>query len=549
MPVQKTVRIVERMAQGQSLDLDLVSASIASVADKIAAIMASDGSFRKDMSLQELEDDWSKLKSAVPVSSETIPPLQRVETSLRKMLFRLDNSEKSIYVRFLKKIEIASMDGVLDDLEELRGMKPSRAMLTNDISEVIWLLTPSTRAVPPIVTTIDNIWKEKRLTRSPNANGALIPWPSGSQSFAGALRTVREKLMNGQQAEVYEVSGLVSTIDAILNLPTLGPGNGALEERLGILRTSLLQSTIVNRVTLAARFMDLALADLRAAPVLDEFRKLGDTGAAELQDTTKALEGFKGPLAGAVDEKALERVGADLKIFAEEMNRLAPGNPVQKRISQLIYADLQKILRILKGKSIDRHYVDLAITLVLRRIDALKKQQGPKVAPLVLDLNNDWSIIHRNLWTAYPRSRPAEEAETRIRNILSLLSDNKELSGELDAQFMEKVLNNLQELRALELKGPVASSNRAMLSDEQSNYAMMGEPPVGGIDITNVNASLQIKRDGNGVALPINMQPLETINANFQGFVPLIINIKPMTNLPMLLGVAAPEAEEQLSSL
>ena len=58
---------------------------------------------------------------------------------------------------------------------------------------------------------------------------------------------------------------------------------------------------------------------------------------------------------------------------------------------------------------------------------------------------------------------------------------------------------------------------------------------VGGIDLNPNRLNLQIKRDGNGVPLPINLQPLETIQID--GFLPVIINITPVLSLPLLVSV------------
>jgi len=70
----------------------------------------------------------------------------------------------------------------------------------------------------------------------------------------------------------------------------------------------------------------------------------------------------------------------------------------------------------------------------------------------------------------------------------------------------------------------------------------------GGIDLNPELLDLQIKRDGNGVPLPIFQQPIETMN--IQGFLPVIINITPVTNLPALLGlVDEPGDSENFSFL
>ena len=60
--------------------------------------------------------------------------------------------------------------------------------------------------------------------------------------------------------------------------------------------------------------------------------------------------------------------------------------------------------------------------------------------------------------------------------------------------------------------------------------------PVGGIDLNPALLNLQIKRDGRGIPLPVEMQPLQ--NIHIDGFIPVIINIAPINNMPMLLGIA-----------
>jgi len=66
--------------------------------------------------------------------------------------------------------------------------------------------------------------------------------------------------------------------------------------------------------------------------------------------------------------------------------------------------------------------------------------------------------------------------------------------------------------------------------------AMAGSLNYGGIDLNPQLLNLQIKRDGRGIPLPVEMQQIE--NIRIDGFVPLIINITPITNMPMLLGIA-----------
>jgi|GEM_PF-6684645 len=59
---------------------------------------------------------------------------------------------------------------------------------------------------------------------------------------------------------------------------------------------------------------------------------------------------------------------------------------------------------------------------------------------------------------------------------------------------------------------------------------------VGGIDLNPNMMDLKIKRDGRGVPLPMSDQSIEALQ-QIEGFLPVIINVTPIQNLPMLLGL------------
>ena len=67
--------------------------------------------------------------------------------------------------------------------------------------------------------------------------------------------------------------------------------------------------------------------------------------------------------------------------------------------------------------------------------------------------------------------------------------------------------------------------------------------PVGGINLDPALLNLQIKRDGKGMPLPVNQQPI--LNMKIDGFVPVIINVTPV-NLPMLMGFTEDKKKEQV---
>jgi len=69
---------------------------------------------------------------------------------------------------------------------------------------------------------------------------------------------------------------------------------------------------------------------------------------------------------------------------------------------------------------------------------------------------------------------------------------------------------------------------------------------LGGIDLNPALLDLQIKRDDKGIPLPLPMQPIQDMK--IEGFLPVIINITPVTSLPILLGVDELQKQEKLEA-
>lgn len=106
-----------------------------------------------------------------------------------------------------------------------------------------------------------------------------------------------------------------------------------------------------------------------------------------------------------------------------------------------------------------------------------------------------------------------------------------------------EIVNIIMSKKKGELKGAFGSVFKKSSSSSSSSpttegssskdSAMTAQKDVGGIDLNPTMLNLQIRRDGNGVPLPIYEQPIEYLN--IEGFTPVIINISPVT-VPMLLG-------------
>ncbi|MCA9400303.1 MAG: hypothetical protein KC713_01650, partial [Candidatus Omnitrophica bacterium] len=87
---------------------------------------------------------------------------------------------------------------------------------------------------------------------------------------------------------------------------------------------------------------------------------------------------------------------------------------------------------------------------------------------------------------------------------------------------------------------PVVSTNNMGVIDN-TGYFEQVEAPVGGIDLDPANVELKIQSDDPTGDIPFDIDQLNL--ENVEGFIPVIINVSPVTNLPMLLGMNGPLRE------
>ncbi|MBF0384858.1 MAG: isocitrate lyase/phosphoenolpyruvate mutase family protein [Candidatus Omnitrophica bacterium] len=105
------------------------------------------------------------------------------------------------------------------------------------------------------------------------------------------------------------------------------------------------------------------------------------------------------------------------------------------------------------------------------------------------------------------------------------------------------------ELAVNEVEGLIPNKkgkDKAALSSSGGKKAVK-EERVGGINLNPAFLNLQIKRDKAGLALPLPEQDIK--NMQIDGFIPVIINILPANNLPLLLGMKQNGGNFDLSSL
>jgi len=161
--------------------------------------------------------------------------------------------------------------------------------------------------------------------------------------------------------------------------------------------------------------------------------------------------------------------------------------------------------------------------------------------PLKLLFKEDRELFHRLIQNvaSHPGKRILFSDDTSTEEKLKSMGILYHGSGELPYALIA-VVEAVVEFKGVEVPTSPGSTSP---SDETTSRSE-GSSPLGGINLNPDLLDLQIKRDGNGVPLPIfQQQPIADMN--IQGFIPVIINVMPVTNLPALLGLNPCVDEEE----
>jgi len=90
-----------------------------------------------------------------------------------------------------------------------------------------------------------------------------------------------------------------------------------------------------------------------------------------------------------------------------------------------------------------------------------------------------------------------------------------------------------------DVKRTLDEGDHAMVVDT-SRHLRSGKNDVGGIDLNP--SQFDLKTQGPGIEFNLNFDPAMLENMNFTGFIPVIFEIIPVTNLPLLLGINLEES-------
>ena len=197
---------------------------------------------------------------------------------------------------------------------------------------------------------------------------------------------------------------------------------------------------------------------------------------------------------------------------------------------------------------INSHFVDSQVQAIIRKaldheldLPGLDKTAPKRVEKLKTDLNqrpvlkSDTVVktpkadVQR---TAVPRAavqRPAIQEPEVIRQPMNIAPSNapyvrRRSSGPLDpvGQGLDNLVNGVKTLPR-----NVGKFFDGLNKAFNDNAQMVNQPQdhLGGIDFNAAHLNLQIRRDGNGIALPVDQQDLQ--NIQIDGLTPVILSIKP----------------------
>ncbi len=132
----------------------------------------------------------------------------------------------------------------------------------------------------------------------------------------------------------------------------------------------------------------------------------------------------------------------------------------------------------------------------------------------------------------------ANEVKVKEGNTTVILTD-----AGFEPQLTSLLRPFLKEFNKTEVKGvkPAALLDSDGNGIWRANQAMSADKK-GGIDLNAANLNFQIKRNGRGVPLPLPQQDMKMLQG-IEGFIPTILEIKPVTTLPMFSSLKESETQ------
>ena len=300
------------------------------------------------------------------------------------------------------------------------------------------------------------------------------------------------------------------------------------------------------------------LADVAADTVVPRYnRPVADFWAQEREDLVAA---FGLP----TEERRSVADGKDRAVLSDDGRRM-PQNPRTYTVSsdlrtQWVERYGAKVIEAIEafGKLDNLYSLNRNLQAVVAELDVLyqaapRKEDAPRLfirggiirrfqAQDLSDLqdNTDIDIILRDTDNYTVRGRQDAWFDNNRTQVMAIPVTPRQDFVEIDRGQLEASPFYLLDLWAAyagsDRESPEGGSDRAVLvTDRDTPANEVAEQNVGGIDLNP--SLLEIQSEGRGIELetPVDMQDLE--NIQIEGFTPVIFQIVPVTNLPLLLGI------------
>ncbi len=250
-------------------------------------------------------------------------------------------------------------------------------------------------------------------------------------------------------------------------------------------------------------------------------------------DASSRVNEIIGKIKKTVIHKDLRVFYDELLLMQENLNNFKLGCVNNKDLFQrilIVSADVEKAKRLVvaRGDFLDKVSYDTWQTTC-----SLKKQTMDVLRRIIQDSKNPFINF---LWRIEDITVLIKSIEGEI-HVMSSYDRTRFIIKLKDEDELDLIINSSADRRDDIFKKIKAtlSLNKVHWSpwEKERDFAVMGTP--GGIDLRKTMAGLQIKRDEYGIPLPVAQQPIE--HMRIDGFTPVIVNVYPLENLPVLLGL------------
>ena len=275
---------------------------------------------------------------------------------------------------------------------------------------------------------------------------------------------------------------------------------------------------------------------------VDLSRTLGIKPDADIRREAVKLRVIQG---GAnIDENVVRAAGVNQAMLVDQMRKVANALEVEEDVVIMALSanvDQDKILRELSGLFNVSEEATLVNLTRAGIVSTDHRQAGQRFVFLDTCFRNG-NLFDKNL-NAFISLQKRVSGKTSL-DVTGAMIENvilRAINREKFLQYFEfgghrSRRDILLKLRKYEVSADLVTTGafEQLLREDRAMTAKAKTAEYGGIDFNPKLFDLEIKRDGKGVALPVDQQPLDQIKVD--GFIPIIINITPIENLPLLLG-------------